>query len=150
MLGKGQQLQDEHHVLRHVRWTRLLRDGDDNVLGFLGAAFALKADEEYLSVNWVEFFSGDRQSQINECVNEFRSQYDVSKKSAFGIANVCKIKAVCQEASRPVRIVYSPTPNLESHTSIQKLPRDEMALLEALATEAFTEMVMSAEVPEYT
>lgn len=148
MLSKGQQLLDAHHVVRYVPWTKLRKDGDDNVLGFLPAAFELRATEESLSVNWLEYFTGDHQNQVTECVKEFRNgNFDVKKKSAFGVANVRKVKDIFQDSGKPVRIIYSPSPGNCSHSAIQKLPRDEFALFEALAADAFTEMVMNAQIP---
>jgi hypothetical protein len=133
--------------MRYVPWSKLRRDGDDNVLGFLPAAFELRPTEESLSVNWLEYFSGSRQDQLTECVNQFRRCFDVKRKSAFGVANVRKMKDICQENGKAVRIVYSPSPDNCSHASIQKLPRDEFSLLDALAADAFTEIVMNAQVP---
>jgi hypothetical protein len=60
MKAKVTNLPDEDHVMRYVSWARLRRDEDDNILGFLGAAFQLRPDEESLSVNWLEYFDGDR------------------------------------------------------------------------------------------
>jgi hypothetical protein len=147
MLNKGQQLLDVHHVMRYVPWAKLRRDGDDNVLGFLPSAFELRTTEESLSVNWLEYFSGDRQNQITGCVREFRNIFNVGKKSAFGVANVRKVKDIFQGSGKTVRIVYSPSPDNCSHASIQKLPRDEFALFEALAADAFTEIVMNTQIP---
>jgi len=147
MLSKGQQLLDIHHVMRYVSWTKLRKDGEDNVLGFFPSAFELRPTEESLSVNWLEYFSGDHQNQVAESVREFRRGFDAKKKSAFGIANVRKVKDVFQGSGRAVRIVYSPSLDNLAHASIQKLPRDEFALFETLATDVFTEMVMNADVP---
>ena len=64
MQAKITNLPDEHHVMRYVPWTRLRKDEDDNVLGFLGDAFKLKPNEDHLSVNWLEYFDGDRDMKI--------------------------------------------------------------------------------------
>jgi hypothetical protein len=146
MLKKGQQLLDEHHVMRYVPWTKLRKDGDDNVVGFLPAAFELREVEDHLSVNWLEYYSGDHQNQVTQCIKEFRSGFEVKRKSAFGVANAGKVKEISQGNGKPVRIVYSPSDHNPSHTSIQKLPRDEFSLLEALASDAFTERIMNMEI----
>ena len=147
MLNKGQQLLDVHHVMRYVSSTKLRRDGDDNILGFLPSAFELRATEDSLSVNWLEYFPGDHQNQVTESIREFRRRLSVKKKSAFGVANVRKVKDIFQGSGKAVRIVYAPSPDNCSHASIQKLPRDEFALFEALASDAFVEIVMNAQVP---
>ena len=85
MQAKITNLPDDDHVMRYVPWGKLRRDGDDNVLGFLGEAFKLKPDEDSLSVNWLEYFEGDRDAKIQASVRTFRSTLTVGTKSAFGI-----------------------------------------------------------------
>ncbi len=146
MLNKGQKLLDVHHVMRYVPWAKLRRDGDNNVIGFLGAAFELRDGEEHLSVNWLEYFQGGHANQIEECVKEFRSNLDVKPKGAFGLACVKSVKDVCQGTGRPIRIIYSPSPNNLSHASIQKLPRNEFSLFESLANDAFNEIILNSQI----
>ena len=148
-MKQGQQLLSDHHVMRFVPWSKLRRDGDDNVLGFLPVAFELRPTEEAISVNWLEYFPGDHQNQVTMCVGEFRDRgiLTIGKKSAFGVANVRKVRDICQGSGKAIRIVYSPSPNNCCHASIQKIPRDEFAIFEALAADAFTEIAMNAQVP---
>ena len=152
MVKKGQRLPDEHHVLRRVPWARLMRDGDGNVIGFFPEAFALRDHEEDLSVNWVEYHDGTtHERRIAQCVRELRqasarNNKTIGPKTGFGIAKVLKVKEVCGGLARRVRIVYTPS-SIGSHSSIKDLPRDDMGLLEALATQAFTERVMNNEIP---
>lgn len=133
-------LPDDHHVMRYVPWTRLRRDGEDNVLGFLPQAFQ-RRDEEALSVNWLEWFEGERAAQITASVMMFRRSIDVGTKSAFGVGNVGKIKDVCRGCGANVRIVYEPTDDNPAHAGVRRLPRDDLPLLEALATDAFVELI---------
>ena len=65
-------LPNDDHVMRHVSWTRLRKDEDDNILGFLPDAFQRNENHLSLSVNWLEYFEGERQSQIEACVKMFR------------------------------------------------------------------------------
>jgi hypothetical protein len=60
--------------MRYVPWTRLRKDEDDNVLGFLGDAFKLKPNEDHLSVNWLEYFDGDRDMKIQASVSRLRPE----------------------------------------------------------------------------
>jgi hypothetical protein len=71
-------------------------------------------------------------------------------ESAFGIGNVNKIKEVCRAYSASVRIVYEPKDNNPAHAGIRRLPRDDFALLEALATNAFVDLVHNAAIPQAT
>lgn len=147
MQAKITNLPDEDHVMRYVPWTRLRKDEDDNVLGFLGDAFKLKPNEDHLSVNWLEYFDGDRDMKIQASVRVFRNTMDIGGKSAFGIGNVSKIKEVCRANGANVRIVYEPRDDNKSHSGIRRLPRDDFTLLEALAADAFVELIHNAAVP---
>jgi hypothetical protein len=150
MKAKVTNLPDEDHVMRYVPWARLRRDGDDNVLGFLGEAFQLKPKEESLSVNWLEYFHGEKDEKIHLSVEAFRHTITVGKKSAFGIGNVAKIKDICRANGASVRIVYEPTDDNPSHSGIRRLPRDDLSLLEALAADAFVELVQNTAIRDAT
>jgi hypothetical protein len=141
MQAKIANLPDEDHVMRYVPWKKLLTDKDDNVLGFLGEAFKLKPNEPSLSVNWIEWFGGDREANIRAAVKMFRSKLKVGSKSAFGIGNVAKIKDVCRANGASVRIVHEPKDDNKSHSGIRRLPPDDFTLLDALAADAFVELI---------
>lgn len=146
--GKGTNLPDEDHVIRYVPWGRLRRDDDDNVLGFLPQAFQRREGEEYLSVNWVEFYEGIRAARVCLSVWALRDCRKVGAKSAFAIGNVRQVKEVCQEAGAGVRIVHEPDePTNPAHSAIRRLPREDLILLAALAEDAFTERVNNADIP---
>lgn len=146
-MEKGANLPDDHHVMRYVPWSKLLKDEDDNVIGFLAQAFALRPDEESLSVNWLEYFGGDRKTNIRDSVLEFRRIRNPGKKSAFGIASVKKIKDTCSAtAGVKVRVVYERSRNNPAHSGIRHLPRDDLTLLDALAADAFSELVKNSDV----
>ena len=146
--GKGKNLPDEDHVVRHVPWQRLRKDDDDNVIGFLGQAFELRPDEEYLSVNWLEYHDGDHDTQVRLTVWAIRDSFErpLSAKSAFAIGQVLKVKDICQTAGSRVRIVHEPEAGNLGHAAIRQLPRDELNLLDALAADAFAERVNNADV----
>jgi hypothetical protein len=146
VLKRGKDLPDEHHVMRRVSWSKLRKDEDENVIGFLPQAFELRPDEAYLSVNWLEYFDGDHEQRIKQTVNAFRKKFAVGKKTVFGIAKVGKVKGICRANGTTVRIVYSPTTDHPSHAAVNNFPRDDLALLEAMAADAFVESVRSADV----
>ena len=147
MQAKITNLPDNDHVMRYVPWGKLRRDEDDKVLGFLGEAFNLRPNEDSLSVNWLEYFNGDREAQIQASVITFRRTITVGTKSAFGVGNVAKIKGVCRSRGATVRIVYEPTDDNPSHSGIRRLPRDDAILLDALAADAFVELVHNTAIP---
>jgi hypothetical protein len=148
--GKGTNLPNEDHVMRYVPWGRLRRDGDDNVLGFLPQAFQRREDEDYLSVNWLEFHVAERDTEIRLSVWAVRDSFEkpLGAKSAFAIGNVSRIKETCQRAGSRVRIVHEPEPNNPGHSGIRRVPRDDLILLETLAMDVFTERVNNADIPQ--
>jgi hypothetical protein len=154
MISRGSNLPNDDHVMRYVPWAKLRKDEYDNVVGFLSEAFKLRDGEASLSLNWLEYFSGPRDEKIRQSVEMFRRVRGVGSKSAFGVANVKRVKEVCAAsgASR-VRVVYEPEeaksgkPANPAHSGIRHLPRDDMSLLEALASEAFAELVRNSDVP---
>jgi hypothetical protein len=145
--GKGTNLPDEDHVVRYVPWGRLRKDEDDNVLGFLPQAFELRLEEPYLSVNWLEYHDGDRSTQLRLSIWAMRDSFNTGAKSAFAIANVAKVKETSQAAGRRVRVVHEPEVGNPGHSAIRQLQSDDLSLLEALASDAFTERVDNADIP---
>src|SRR5215216_3191402 len=108
--GRGKNLPDEDHIIRYVPWQRLRRDQDDNVIGFLPHAFELREGEEYLSVNWLEFYEGSKDEQFRLSIWTIRDRFEkpLGKRSAFAIGNVGKVRQTCRAAGNRVRIVHEP------------------------------------------
>ena len=128
-----------------MRWGLLLI----LLIGLLPQAFQLREREDYLSVNWLEYHDGDRDTQIRLSVWAVRSSFSkpLGPKSAFGIANVAKIKEVAQGSGARVRVTHEPHGESNpGHAGVRRLPADDLSLLEALAADAFTEMVSNAEI----
>jgi hypothetical protein len=152
-MKKGNPLADEDHVVRHVPYQRLARDSNDVVFGILAAALEVRPqDNNQLSVNWLEFYDGAHSDRIADLVRAFRASREaegstVGGKSGFAVANVGKVKQIGENADRRLRIVFSPSKGNPSHSLIQPLHADEASLLEALASEAFTELVINSNIP---
>ena len=146
--GKGKNLPDEDHVIRYVPWGRLRKDEDENVLGFLPQAFQLRPEEHYLSVNWLQYYDGDRDAQTRLSVWAMRDSFErpLGAKSAFAIGNVAEVKKTCQTFGSRIRVVHEPEPKNPGHSAIRQLPRDDLSLLEALAADAFTELVRNIDI----
>ena len=146
-MPKISNLPDQDHVMRYVSWGKLRRDEDDKVLGFLPQAFQLRPDEPSLSVNWVEYF-GDPDTRERDSVWALRRTRNAGTKSAFGIANVGKIKDICLSRNVRVRVVHEPRETEPAHASIRRLPVDDLILLAVLAEEAFTRLIRNADIPK--
>lgn len=140
--------------MRYVPWSKLRKDEDDNVLGFNPQAFQLRQNdgfpngwEESLSVNWVEYFKNP-ETQVRDCVWAMRKTRTAGTKSAFAVGNVGKIKQICLNRGFKVRVLHEPTDNDPAHAAIRRLPPDDLTLLEALAEDAFTDMIRNTALPE--
>lgn len=143
----GMALPDPDHVVRHVSWNKLQKDENDNVLGFLPQAFALRENEDGLSVNWIEHFDGCHDERIAKTIQELRKTISVKPKSAFGISTVQAIKQTCRNTPKAIRVVYWPNDNNVTHSLIRHLPPDDSALLDALSKEAFNTLVRNSDIP---
>jgi hypothetical protein len=144
---KGQKLPPDEHVVRYVPWSKLRKDENDNVLGILGEAFKLRPDEKALSTTWLEYFYGDRVSQIVASVRAIRASHlKPGGKSGFAIGNVGAITAPCADRKHKIRIVHDPKNDNKAHTSVRQFPREDILLLELLAADAWSELVLNATV----
>jgi hypothetical protein len=146
-IHKGMKLPSMDHVARHVPWTRLRKDEDDNVLGLLPQVFQLRPDEPGLSVNWLEYYPGDHKARIHAVVNNLRANLDIRPKSAFGIGNVSVLEKCCNGNGASVRIVYAPTKGIPSHALIRDMSQDDLALLSLIAEDVFKEIVHNKDIP---
>lgn len=145
---KEKNIRPEHHVVRYVPWQRLRKDEKDNVDGILGAAFRLRDDEKALSATWLEYFPGERPAQVTAAVQAIRaSTLKVGSKSGFAVGEVGAIKAACASRGHKIRIVHEPEDDNKAHVAVRQIPRDDAQLLELLATEAWAELVMNAQIP---
>jgi hypothetical protein len=143
-------LEDEHNVMRHVSYQRLLKNEDGDPVGeFLPEAFELKEDENGLSVNWLECFGGDMSSNIKESIDVFRRTRRIGKSSAYGVASVGVIQKICTEFGFvKVRVLHDPEDDNESHTLIIRLPTfDNIKLYQSLAKNAFGECIYEKDFP---
>ncbi len=57
---KGDNLKDEHHVVRVVPFGKLRRDEHGTILGIDYTAFLRRENEDGLSVTALEYFAGAR------------------------------------------------------------------------------------------
>jgi hypothetical protein len=140
----------EHHVVRYVPWSRLRKDEDDNVIGVLGAAFKLRAQEDYLSATWAEFFQGTRADCIFSAIKAIRaSSFSVTPRSGFAIGNVGRVKDAClaDKQRHRIRIIHEPEHDNKAHSALRGWPRDNDPLLDLLAEDMWSETVLNKDVP---
>lgn len=146
---------NDNHVIRHIPHTKLLRDDEGNPAdehgnpyGVYPQAFELREiDKNKLSVNWVEKFNNDTQSKnIEETIESIRRVRGIKKTAScgFAIGKVSNIKAVSisRDFSR-VNVVFSGSNDNPSHSSIIRLPDNDIGLMTDFAEKVFTEIILN-------
>lgn len=134
---------NKHHIIRYASWTKLLKDEDLNVLGVLHTALELRDGEKYLSATWVEYFNGQPQDQFMSAVRAIRNSIDAKPKGGMAKANVGKLHELCGAKDSRIRIVTERSKANPAHAGIHRLPQDNIDLLELLAVEAFSNVVLN-------
>lgn len=136
-------LLDEERIVRFVPWTKLRKDEDDNVLGVLPDAFALKDGEPSLSVTWCEYYAGVADEQLRCAIEAIRGSIKVGGKARFALGEVGRVRA-CAEGrpnARRLRIIHDPEDNNPAHASLINWPRDDLQLLELLAETEWSQLL---------
>ena len=119
-------LPDEHHFSRYCKPTAVGRDGLPTA-----AAFEMKPGEEYLSVNWIEYFDTPDPGAAVERVREaFRfKRYRVRRNGRFAVVNVgAALTAVAEAVGRRGRVDHIPLDDDESHAGLFGYGADDLAV----------------------
>lgn len=146
-INHGMALPDQDHVVRHISWNKLQKDENDKVLGILPHAFALRENEDALSVNWIEHFDCSHNERIVKTIQELRKTINVRPKSAFGVSTVQAIKQTCRNTPKAIKIVYWPNDNNVTHSLVKHIPKEDISLLDALSKDAFNTLVHNSDIP---
>lgn len=144
-IKRGNSLPGHDHIMRYVPPSRLRRDEDGNVFGILPQAFAYRNDEDFLSVNWLEYFKKDKASNLRDCVDAQRATLTVGKNCVYAVAMVEKVRLVCVKKQKPVRIVYQPTTGNMAHSAFHVQHNDDLNVMSDLALEFEREMHPNSE-----
>ncbi len=111
---KGDPLPNHDHISRHCPFTTLANDQPS------GASFILKPDEEFLSVNWLEYFDvPDQQAQITQVRQVIR--LNLGAKAKFAVLNVAKVVDYVKENgpdNRVLAVLHEPEEDDPSHSGI--------------------------------
>lgn len=131
---------NDSHVVRYVRKRLLRRDEDGNVLGILPQALELRDGETYLSVTWIEHFDPRFEEGLIEAAEAIRRQLTVKNNDGFSTTEVRPFCDICERFDERVRVLHEPVnPENTGHVAIRRFPRDNLDLLDLLASEAFVE-----------
>ena len=117
---------DDEHVARYCR-PKILADGNPT-----GASFELRANEEFLSVNWLEYFNDP---SFAACVERVRQviRIDVNHNGQFAILNILDVKSAGNNAGCSLQVKHMPIPPDESHTGIMGYTEADLEVSEELA-----------------
>lgn len=127
------------HLMRYVPRKLQQLDDDGNVVGFFPGAFVHRNGEQYISVNWLEYFGGSHASNVTTCKAGLQTVLK-SSKAMFGVGQVGRVKALAQYNGKPVRIVYYPNSGSNpSHSAIFTDLSAPDAVREDLAREFYKE-----------
>ncbi|MBI4776684.1 MAG: hypothetical protein HY788_21315 [Deltaproteobacteria bacterium] len=87
-------------------------------------AFVPRPGEEFLSVDWVEYFEGTPREQLNQICKvllEIR-KYDVKRDSAFAVVNCLKIRNVGNSNGHDLSVMTLGEQEDPSHSGVYGLP----------------------------
>ena len=130
-------------ILRYVPPSRLRRDADSRPIGVLYAAFELRPGEKYLSAAWLDFYPGDRATKLTSAVAAYDpTPLTIKDSGGFAIGVVKAVKAAGTRFGHSFRIVHDQEHKLDSYVAVRRFPQAEQELLDLLATEAWSEMVL--------
>ena len=148
LIKKNDVIPNDNHVMRYVPWNRLRKDENDNVIGILGEAFALRDGEEGISSTWIEYFSGNQVSQITQAVHKNRKCLKVTPKSGFAIGKVEDILSECNKnnKSKKIRVVYMPNNCNKAHIEVKPMPHNDALLLELLASDTWSQLILNRDI----
>ena len=136
-------LGDSDRVVRFVPWGKLRKDEDDNVLGVLGVAFALRDGEAGLSVTWCEYFKGTSDEMLRCAIEAIRnSDMKVGAKAQFSVAQVEYLKSFASENGKKFRFIHEPEDDNAAHAAVRGWIRpEEDDLLELIAEDYWCELI---------
>lgn len=140
---KGELIPDSDHASRHVSATSILSDGRVS-----GQAFRRRAEEDYLSINWVEYFGQiDRSDALREVRNALLAKgRAVGKNSKFAVINIGHMaRHIKNEANMELHVKHEPTPKDPSHAGIFNMPKDDSLIGSLIAQIVGTDAIYPAQ-----
>lgn len=142
---RNEPLPDEHHVARYCKPSSV-EDGLPSA-----EAFTLKKDDEYLSVNWLEYLgASDTYTAVERVREAFRNKrYQVRRNAGFAVLNVEAAKHAVHKATEATpAIKHLPARNDPSHSGIFVGTADNFAIAVQLAALVTPENMHAAALQE--
>jgi len=130
---KGDKIPDPDHI---ARFCRPMQVSEGQIQA---TAFMLRPDEEYLSVNWLEYLNcSSRDQEINEIRNIYSEKLNVGKLAKTAILNVGDVREKVFTESpdkRNIEVLHAPIENDvhdPSHSGIHNLKQDDELIAELI------------------
>lgn len=139
MTADGDDLPNDSRVVRFVAYGRMEKDENDNFLRPLPAAFAMRDDEQELSVTWCEYFAGTHDQTLRCAVEAIRSSRMVGNMACFCVASASETIATIQRLGGTGRAIYLPEDDNPAHAGITGIDPENGLLLQALANDVWSE-----------
>ena len=138
---------NDSHVMRYVRKRQLRRDENGNVLGILPQALELREEEAYLSVTWLEHFDPQYERGLIQAAEAIRRELTVKDNDGFSTTEVGKFCDICERFNEKVRVLHEPVNDENTgYVAIRRFPRDNIELLDLLASDAFVDTRVASHV----
>jgi hypothetical protein len=109
-------------------------------VGVFPAAFELRPGEKDLSVNWMEFFPGDRKERLRQVVKH--AELKLRPNHGYGIIQVGDVHDTCANQGAKVRIIHEPTTGNPGHAAVHQYPVDNASLMAVLANLAGRDLTL--------
>jgi hypothetical protein len=138
-----EQIPDNEHVMRCVPYPRQEREfGTDRLLGVFPEAYELRTiDKGALSLVHIEFYGLFDLNSVCSAIGSLPHHLTKGPDPAlFAIGIVSDVKAAGSKRGNTLRVVFEPSKKIPAHTALRKLPADDFALLEDLATNVFSDL----------
>ncbi|MBC8200346.1 MAG: hypothetical protein ISS67_07150 [Desulfobacterales bacterium] len=134
---KGETIPDQNHI---ARFCRPMQAPEEQIQA---TAFMLRADEESLSVNWLEFLKcSSRESEIAKIRTTYSQTFTVGARARIAVLNVGEVrKKVLTESpdGRNLEVLHDPLMNDPSHSGIYNLKQDDELMIAELILEVVRE-----------
>ena len=138
---------NDSHVMRYVRKRQLRRDENGNVLGILPQALELRDGEAFLSVTWLEHFDPQYERGLIQAAQAIRRQLTVNDNDGVSTTEVGGFCEICERFEKKVRVLHEPVNDENTgHVAIRRFPRDNLELLDLLASDAFVDTRVASHV----
>ncbi len=135
---------DDHRVARLCGRQKQVRDEAGKVIGVNPQFFELrpKKNEDYLSCDWVDFFSGSEDKKLAGVRKALKSRMPGGGKEArIAVMGVSLLKECGIKRDHKIRVLQKK--NSSSYSGISGLPLDnsDMVLLQTMSDEAIVSLV---------